>query len=240
MHRTHRIVPSLIAATLLGLALPAAAPADAPPAATPAPAPATKAPPPGYTVGLQVGEGMRRAGLPSDFDLDSFIHGVKDALAGRSVTAEDHERLNQYMTEVHNNFITRNHTAARDFLAKNATAKDVVTTASGLQYRILAAGDKKAASPGASDTVVVHYRGTLLDGTEFDSSYARGQPATFPVNGVIKGWQEALVAMKPGEKIELWVPPELAYDATPRPGIPAGSLLVFEVELLKVLGSEAP
>jgi FKBP-type peptidyl-prolyl cis-trans isomerase FklB len=234
MHRTNRIVPSLIAATLLGLALPAAALADAAPAATPAPASAATAPPPGYTVGLQVGEGMRRAGLTSDFDLDAFIRGVKDALAGRSVTAEDHERLNQYMTEVHNSLIARNHTAARDFLAKNATAKGIVTTASGLQYKILAAGDPKAASPGASDTVVVHYRGTLLDGTEFDSSHARGVPATLHVNSVIQGWQEALVLMKPGAKWQLFIPPALAYDTNSRPPIPPGSLLLFDVELVSV------
>jgi FKBP-type peptidyl-prolyl cis-trans isomerase len=223
----------LIAATLLGPVLPQAALADNPPAATPAPV-STPAPPPAYTVGLQVGEGMHRAGLNSDFDLDSFVRGIKDALAGRIVTPEDRERLNQYMTEMHNSLITRNHTAARDFLAKNAAAKGIVTTASGLQYKILAAGDPKGTSPGPTDKVVVHYRGKLLDGTEFDSSYSRGAPATLSVNGVIKGWQEALVLMKPGAKWQLFIPPELAYDANSRPPIPPGSLLLFDVELVSV------
>ncbi len=237
MHRNTRIQSTLIAATLLGLVLPAAVRADATspaaPAATPVPA-STPAPPPAYTVGLQVGEGMHRAGLNSDFDIDSFVRGIKDALAGRVVTPEDRERLNQYMTEMHNSLITRNHTAARDFLAKNAAAKGVVTTTSGLQYKILAAGDPKAASPAATDKVVVHYRGKLLDGTEFDSSYGRGTPATFQVNGVIKGWQEALVLMKPGAKWQLFIPPELAYDTNSRPPIPPGSLLLFDVELISV------
>ena len=88
--------------------------------------------------------------------------------------------------------------------------------------------------PVPTDQVTVQYRGKLLDGTEFDSSYARNQPATFRVNGVIKGWQEALLLFKPGAKYELWVPPELGYDRTPHPGIPGGSLLAFEVELVAI------
>jgi FKBP-type peptidyl-prolyl cis-trans isomerase FklB len=115
----------------------------------------------------------------------------------------------------------------------------VKTTTDGLQYKVLVPGDTKAPSIAPADEVTVNYRGKLLDGSEFDSSYARGQPATFKVNGVIKGWQEALVLMKPGAKWQLFVPPELAYDTTPRPGIPAGSLLNFEVEVLSVKPSEA-
>ena len=106
------------------------------------------------------------------------------------------------------------------------------TTASGLQYKVLVPGDAKAPPIAATDEVTVNYRGKLLDGTEFDSSYTRGTPATFPVNGVIKGWQEALVLMKPGAKWELYVPPELGYGANPRPGIPANSLLIFDVDLI--------
>jgi FKBP-type peptidyl-prolyl cis-trans isomerase FklB len=230
MHRNIRILSSFIAASLI--ALPPVAFADSKPAAA---ATATAAAPsPSYTVGLQVGEGMHRAGMDKNFDLDGFVRGLKDALAGRAMTDADRERLNQYMTEVHNNLIMRNHTAARDFLAKNAAAKGVVTTASGLQYRILEAGDANAASPGPTEKVVVQYRGKLLDGTEFDSSYARGVPATFQVNGVIKGWQEALVLMKPGAKWQLFIPPELAYDTNSRPPIPPGSLLLFDVELVSV------
>jgi FKBP-type peptidyl-prolyl cis-trans isomerase len=109
-----------------------------------------------------------------------------------------------------------------------------------LQYKVVAAGDAKSAAPKPTDEVTVQYRGKLLDGSEFDSSYAHGKPATFPVNGVIKGWQEALVLMKPGAKWQLFVPPELGYDVSPRPGIPGGSLLVFDVELISVKPSAAP
>jgi FKBP-type peptidyl-prolyl cis-trans isomerase len=97
---------------------------------------------------------------------------------------------------------------------------------------VVAAGDPKAAQIAASDEVTVNYRGKLIDGTEFDSSFSRGQPATFGVGGVIKGWQEALVLMKPGARWELYVPAELAYGSNPRPGIPANSVLIFEVEVL--------
>ena len=114
------------------------------------------------------------------------------------------------------------------------------TTADGLEYKVLAAGNAKAAAVQPGDEVTVQYRGRLLDGSEFDSSYSRNAPATFKVNGVIKGWQEALVLMKPGAKWEIFVPPELAYDTNPRPGIPAGSLLIFDVELVSVKPSDAP
>ena len=126
----------------------------------------------------------------------------------------------------------RNKTAAQDFLAKNGKEKGVQTTASGLQYKIIKAGDTKAPLIAATDEVTVNYRGKLIDGTEFDSSYTRGKPATFPANGVIKGWQEALVLMHPGAHFELFVPPELAYGPSPRPNIPANSLLIFDVEVL--------
>jgi len=137
---------------------------------------------------------------------------------------------------------THNQAAAKEFLAHNAKEKGVTTTASGLQYKIIAAGNTKAATILPADEVTVQYRGKLLDGSEFDSSYARGTPASFTVNGVIPGWQEALVLMKPGAKWQLFVPPELAYGATPKPGIPGGSLLIFDVELVSVKssGAQAP
>jgi len=124
--------------------------------------------------------------------------------------------------------------AAAEFLAKNAKADGVVQTASGLQYKIVDAGKTGANSPQPTDTVTVQYRGKLLDGTVFDSSYDRGQPATFPVNGVIKGWQEALPLMKPGAKWQLFIPADLAYGDSGQGKIPPGSLLIFDVELLSV------
>jgi FKBP-type peptidyl-prolyl cis-trans isomerase len=122
------------------------------------------------------------------------------------------------------------------FLKDNAKKEGVKTTASGLQYKVLKEG--KGKSPQATDNVQVHYKGTLLDGTEFDSSYARNQPATFPVNGVIQGWQEVLPLMKPGSKWKVVVPPELGYGSTPRPGIPAESLLIFEIELNSIAAAK--
>ena len=136
--------------------------------------------------------------------------------------------------------LAANKQAAQDFLEHNSHEKGVKATADGLQYKVLIPGDAKAAAIQSSDEVTVQYRGKLIDGSEFDSSYARGIPATFKVGGVIKGWQEALVLMKPGAKWQLFVPPELAYDNNPRPGIPAGSLLIFEVEVVSVKPNAAP
>ena len=119
-------------------------------------------------------------------------------------------------------------------------SKGVVTTASGLQYKILAAGDKKAPPIGPTDSVTVDYRGRLIDGTEFDSSYSTGMPATFPVNRVIKGWQEALVLMKPGAKWQLFIPPELAYGPRAQQKIPPNSLLIFDVNVISAEAAGAP
>src|ERR1700730_17703129 len=123
------------------------------------------------------------------------------------------------------------------FLADNKAKEGVKTTASGLQYKVLKEGT--GATPKSSDTVTVNYRGTLLDGTEFDSSYKRGQPATFPVAGVIKGWTEALQIMKAGSKYQLFIPASLAYGEQGRPGIPPNSVLIFEVELMDVKSPQA-
>ena len=122
--------------------------------------------------------------------------------------------------------------AGKAYLAANAKKPGVVTTASGLQYRVITPGTGK--TPAANDTVTVHYKGTLVDGTEFDSSYKRGEPASFPVNGVIPGWTEALQLLKVGSKVELAIPPALAYGDN---GPLANQVLLFDVELL---GATAP
>jgi FKBP-type peptidyl-prolyl cis-trans isomerase FklB len=122
--------------------------------------------------------------------------------------------------------------AGKAYLAANAGKSGVITTASGLQYQILTAGTGK--TPAATDTVTVHYKGTLVDGTEFDSSYKRGQPATFPVAGVIPGWTEALQLMKVGTKAQLVIPPELAYGSN---GPLANQVLLFDVELLGAIAT---
>lgn len=122
--------------------------------------------------------------------------------------------------------------AGRAYLAENGRREGVVTTASGLQYEVLASGD--GATPGPTDTVTTHYHGTFVDGRIFDSSVQRGVPASFPVNGVIKGWTEALQLMKVGDKWRIVCPPDLAYGERGRSGIPPSSTLIFEVELLDV------
>lgn len=125
--------------------------------------------------------------------------------------------------------------AGQVFLTENARQSDVLVTGSGLQYQILRAGS--GASPALSDRVEVHYRGTLIDGSEFDSSYARGEPAQFPVAGLIAGWQEALQLMRVGDRWKLFVPSGLAYGKrSPSPQIPPSSTLVFEMELLAIQG----
>src|SRR5208282_2738685 len=159
---------------------------------------------------------------------------------GKRSTQADRQQVQEYARSMMVAFSGRNKTAAEEFLTRNGHEKDVKTTATGLQYKVLLPGDAKAPAIAATDQVTVNYRGKLLDGTEFDSSYSRGMPATFPVNGVIKGWQEALVLMKPGAKWQLFVPPGLAYGDNPRPKIPGGSLLIFDVSLVSAEAAAAP
>ena len=214
------------ALALSSWSLAVAAEGDAKPAATPDAI--------SYSAGVTVGEGLHRAGVTNEINIEAFGRGLKDALGGKASTAEDKDRLTQFMVDLRTSVGNRNHEAAKDFLAKNGKEKGVVTTASGLQYTIVEPGEAKATSPQPTDQVTVQYRGTLLDGTEFDSSYSRGQAATFPVNGVIKGWQEALGLMKPGAKWKVFIPPDLAYDLNSRPPIPPGSALLFEMELISI------
>jgi FKBP-type peptidyl-prolyl cis-trans isomerase len=211
----------------------AAAPAKKAPAkagaASEAPAKA-KASSPSYSVGVSMGEQLRASGIPPELlNAQQLAQGVHDALSGKvSMTDKDRENLRGLVDSVGES----NHRAAAKFLAENGKKTDVVTTASGLQYKVLNAGT--GASPKTTDEVTVNYRGTLINGTEFDSSYKRGQPANFQVNRVIPGWTEALGLMKPGAKWQLFIPPQLAYDLRSAPPIPPGSLLIFEVELLSV------
>ncbi len=232
-----------------------AAPPTAPAASTPAPATAKKpaakegaaaAKTPAspkiqgsYALGVSMGEQLHRAGLTNDsVAVERIAQGLRDALAGKAKMNEaDQESIANLVRGARAGAGEANHAAAAAFLAENAKKKDVVTTASGLQYKVITAGSGEPPKP--TDQVSVNYRGTLLDGTEFDSSYKRGQPATFPVNGVIPGWQEALVLMKPGSKYELYIPPKLAYDLESPPAIPPGSMLKFEVELLSVKPPQA-
>jgi FKBP-type peptidyl-prolyl cis-trans isomerase FklB len=220
-----------------------------PPAVKPPPTTAPGAdpgPPPtpdqiSYLIGLVFGAQIHNTGITPDAIVpEAVVRGLKDGLQGKEPSPADQHQLQAYARSAGDALAARNTNAAKDFLAKNGKEKGVVTTASGLEYKILAAGDKKAPPIGPSDSVTVDYRGKLLNGTEFDSSYSRGVPATFPVNGVIKGWQEALVLMKPGAKWQLFIPPELAYGARGQPKIPPNSLLIFEVSVISAEAAGAP
>lgn len=245
LKHTCGLVFLLAAAPLAGAQTPPTPPASPPATTTPA-APAPAPTPPalskeqaGYLFGLTFGEQLHSIGVGTDVTPESIDRGLKDGLGGKKSTPAERQQVQEFARASMLAQGAHNKAAAQEFLSRNGKEKGVTTTPSGLQYKVLAAGDAKAPAITAADQATVNYRGKLLDGTEFDSSYSRGTPATFPVGGVIKGWQEALVLMKPGAKWQLFVPPELAYGANPRPGIPSNSLLVFDVEVLSVKSSGA-
>ncbi len=190
-----------------------------------------------YSVGLNVGSNFKKQG--QELNPDALLAGLKDALSGKTPALNENElketmeAWSKQMEDKQKVAGEKNAADATKFLAENKKKDGVKTTASGLQYKVMKEG--AGAQPKETDTVTVNYRGTLINGTEFDSSYKRGQPATFPVNGVIKGWTEALQLMKPGSKYQLFIPADLAYG--PRavgPDITPNSALIFEVELLEV------
>ena len=194
-----------------------------------------------YALGMNLGTNLHKQSV--EVDPTIVLRGLKDALAGgKMLQTEDEARaaLTQLQTEVRNKQQEKMKVAGEmnkkesvEFLAANKTKEGVVTLPSGLQYKILTEGT--GAKPTASDTVVCNYRGTLISGAEFDSSYKRGQPASFPVNGVIKGWTEALQLMPVGSKWQLYVPAELGYgERGAGTDIGPGATLIFEVELLSI------
>jgi FKBP-type peptidyl-prolyl cis-trans isomerase FklB len=193
-----------------------------------------------YAIGLNVGKSLHRDDI--DVDPKIVLQGLQDAMADGKVLLTD-DQIKTVMTGLQNQVRQKqeekrqalaesNKKDGAAFLAANATKPGVVTLPSGLQYKVLTAGT--GAKPTATDTVVCNYRGTLLDDTEFDSSYKRGQPMTFPVGGVIKGWTEALQLMPVGSKWQLFIPADLAYgERAQGPGGP-NATLVFDVELLSI------
>ncbi|HEX4241126.1 MAG TPA: FKBP-type peptidyl-prolyl cis-trans isomerase [Steroidobacteraceae bacterium] len=225
--------PAPAASTAAPAATPPAAPAAAPPAA---PSPEQLS----YWYGVQFGDSLKSVGVGGDLRYEALARGIKDGVRGKALSSAEQMQLKSHIGAAMQDMVKHNEGSAREFLARNGKEKGIVTTASGLQYRIVSPGDPKAAAVTATDEVTVNYRGKLLDGSEFDSSYARGVPLTLRVNGVIRGWQEALVLMKPGSKWQLFVPPDLAYGTSPRPGIPGGSLLIFDVELLSTKPAATP
>src|SRR6266478_3304238 len=197
-----------------------------------------------YALGMNVGKGLGASLRQQTVEVDQSIllRGMKDALAGgKTLLTEDEMKtaLTQLQTDMLAKAAEANKKAGEEFLAANKTKEGVVTLPSGLQYTILTAGT--GPKPAATDTVSCNYRGTLLDGKEFDSSYKRGQPLSIQVNGVIKGWTEALQLMSVGSKWQLFIPSDLAYGdrgADPRSGIGPGATLIFEVELLSIQGKD--
>jgi FKBP-type peptidyl-prolyl cis-trans isomerase len=230
------LVSAQNAAPAAAQSAPATAPATKKPAAK-APAAAAAATPKSqgsYAIGVSVGENLRRAKVSTDsVSVERLAQGIKDSLAGKVQMSQEYQAAIMTLIQGARTAAAEpNHAAAAAFLAENGKKPGVITTASGLQYKVITPGSGE--NPKPTDQVSVNYRGTLLDGTEFDASAKHGGPAKFPVNGVIPGWQEALVLMKPGAKYQLWIPPKLAYDLDSPPMIPPGSLLVFDVDLLSV------
>lgn len=193
-----------------------------------------------YAIGQQIGGNLKQQNI--EFDADALAMALKDATAGKNeMTKEDMQsammKLQEMAMKKQQESAETNAKAGKDYLEKNKSAAGVKVTASGLQY--IMEKDGTGASPSKEDVVKVHYKGTLTNGEQFDSSYDRGQPAEFPVGGVIPGWTEALQLMKVGGKAKLFIPPELAYGPSGRPGIPPNSVLVFEVELMEIVKQEA-
>ncbi|HEX4001664.1 MAG TPA: FKBP-type peptidyl-prolyl cis-trans isomerase [Candidatus Acidoferrales bacterium] len=197
-----------------------------------------------YALGMNIARGLKRQEVDADPAL--VARGLRDTLSGAKpllTDAEAEAALTQLQMAVQGKQQAEmkklgddNMKEGQEFLDANKTKEGVVTLPSGLQYKILTAGT--GPKPAASDTVVCNYRGTFINGTEFDSSYKRNQPATFPLNGVIKGWTEALQLMPVGSKWELYIPSDLAYGPSGRGPIPPNATLIFQVELLSIQGQK--
>ena len=194
-----------------------------------------------YSYGVDVATRLKQQGI--ELDVNALNRGIADAYNGAELALDDEARLQAktgFQNELREALIRKqaeigekNLAAGKAFLEENAKKPGVTTTESGLQYKVITSGDGK--QPKESDTVTTHYRGTLIDGREFDSSYKRDQPASFPVKGVIKGWTEALQLMHVGDKWQLFIPSDLAYGPSKRSElIEPNSTLIFEIELLDV------
>ena len=194
-----------------------------------------------YGFGVDVAKGLTQQGI--ELDINALNRGIADSYNGNDLALSEEDLLQAktaFQTQLRETLMEeqavigeKNLAEGKAFLEENAKKPGIITTESGLQYKIITTGDGK--QPEETDTVTTHYKGTLIDGREFDSSYERDQPASFPVNGVIKGWTEALQLMHVGDKWQLFVPSDLAYGPNKRSElIEANSTLIFEIELLSI------
>jgi FKBP-type peptidyl-prolyl cis-trans isomerase FklB len=200
-----------------------------------------------YSFGVDFAKRLQQQKV--DLDIKALTRGIEDVTGGKELALKE-EEMTTAKTSFQEKLMARiqkeqkeagekNIKEGKEFLAKNGKKEGIITTKSGLQYKIIKAGD--GTKPKLEDTVSTHYRGTLIDGREFDSSYKRNAPATFPVTGVIKGWTEALQLMKVGAKWQLFIPSDLAYGDKARSElIQANSALLFELELLEIKGAKKP
>jgi FKBP-type peptidyl-prolyl cis-trans isomerase FklB len=194
-----------------------------------------------YAVGWDIGEDIQRRG--AEFDVETIIAAIRDSSAGKDpqVPAEEmvamltelQQKVRQEQAEAFQKLADDNQTAADEFLAANLSKNGIVALPSGVQYRIIEEGE--GARPGMEDTVKVHYRGSKINGHEFDSSFARGVPEEFPVNTVLRGWQEVLPLMKTGATWQIFVPPELAFGARGNPPVGPNEALMFDLKLVEII-----
>lgn len=241
-----RSLPLAIALVFAALCIPCAAlaqQADSKPAPKAAPAGPLKNQKDkvSYSIGMDIGRNFKKQGI--DVDPQVLARGLRDVLSGAKPLLND-EEIQQVMTEFQLEMRAqqtkrqqatgeKNLKEGTAFLAQNKSKEGVKTTATGLEYKVIKEGTGKVPTP--EDTVTAHYRGTLIDGTEFDSSYKRGEPASFPVSGVIPGWTEVLLMMKAGSKYQVWIPANLAYGERGAGNtIGPNATLTFEIELIDV------
>ena len=194
-----------------------------------------------YAVGWDIGEDIQRRG--AEFDVETIVAAIRDSSAGKDpqVPAEEmvamltdlQQKVRQEQAEAFQQLATDNQTAADEFLENNKSKNGIVVLPSGVQYRIIEEGE--GSRPGMEDTVRVHYRGSKINGHEFDSSFARGVPEEFPVNTVLRGWQEVLPLMKTGATWQIFVPPELAFGARGNPPVGPNEALMFDLKLVEIV-----
>ena len=194
-----------------------------------------------YAVGWDIGEDIQRRG--AEFDVETVIAAIRDSAAGKdpqvpteemvAMLTELQQKVRQEQAEAFQKLADDNQAAADDFLEANKAKTGIVVLPSGVQYRIIEEGE--GSRPGMEDTVKVHYRGSKINGHEFDSSFARGVPEEFPVNTVLRGWQEVLPLMKTGATWQIFVPPELAFGARGNPPVGPNEALMFDLKLVEII-----